>query len=164
MRKELKNENSIYKEKIAKNLSNGTIVPVEITCSLIKNEINESLNDLKQIDFEKYKNYKTFMIDGFPRNKDNFSGYMEFLYNNVNTMCLLDFKIPNEEIFKRLSIRNREDDSKEVIKKRIDIYDQDTRIIINEFKKIGVSYVEINANKSIKEVFYNTMNILKYLF
>lgn len=104
------------------------------------------------------------MIDGFPRNQDNFNGYMKFLNDYVNTICLLDFKISEEEVFKRLLLRNREDDSKEVIQKRINIYNNDTKVIIDEFKNLNVPYIGINADKSIKEVFNNTMNILKYLF
>jgi len=47
-------------------MEEGTIVPVEITCSLLKEEMIQNGWD------EKY----LFLIDGFPRNNDNFDGWM----------------------------------------------------------------------------------------
>ena len=45
-------------ESILTHMKNGTIVPVEITCSLLENAIEKS-------------GKANFLIDGFPRNQDN---------------------------------------------------------------------------------------------
>ncbi len=45
-------------------MKKGSIVPSEITCNLLKNEIK--LNKSK---------YDYFLIDGFPRNEENLDGF-----------------------------------------------------------------------------------------
>jgi UMP-CMP kinase len=42
-------------------IKDGKIVPVKITCGLIEKAMNDSANS-------------KFLIDGFPRNQDNFDG------------------------------------------------------------------------------------------
>merc|ERR1712098_436505 len=52
---------SQYGELIEHHITNGTIVPVEITCSLLERAMTESEKN-------------NFLIDGFPRNEDNLQG------------------------------------------------------------------------------------------
>ena len=56
---------------IEHHITNGTIVPVEITCSLIERAMTN--ND---------KN--NFLIDGFPRNQDNLQGWSKQMGDKVS--------------------------------------------------------------------------------
>ncbi|KAL7667540.1 hypothetical protein ACOME3_010643 [Neoechinorhynchus agilis] len=59
LRKERAEPGSEHGELIESYITNGLIVPVEITCSLIERAMRDSGKD-------------RFVIDGFPRNQDNF--------------------------------------------------------------------------------------------
>lgn len=64
LREERTKPGSKYGELIETHIRNGTIVPVEITCSLIDRAMQTSENP-----------YHRFLIDGFPRNQDNLDGW-----------------------------------------------------------------------------------------
>jgi len=64
LREERAKPNSEYGELIETHIKNGTIVPVEITCSLIDRAMQTSKNP-----------HHRFLIDGFPRNQDNLDGW-----------------------------------------------------------------------------------------
>ncbi len=79
LRAERKAPGSQFGELIEHHITNGTIVPVEITCSLLERAMNESeKND--------------FLIDGFPRNEDNLSGWNRVMGDKVSytlIICLI---------------------------------------------------------------------------
>ena len=60
-----RNSGSAVADEINTHIKNGTIVPVEITVGLIK----------KAMQAEMKKGNYLFVIDGFPRNEDNYSGW-----------------------------------------------------------------------------------------
>lgn len=64
LREERTKPGSEFGELIENHIINGSIVPVEITCSLLNRamEISEAPK-------------KRFLIDGFPRNEDNLTGW-----------------------------------------------------------------------------------------
>jgi hypothetical protein len=64
LREERANPGSQYGELIESHISNGTIVPVEITCSLLDRAMQTSKSP-----------HNKFLIDGFPRNQDNLQGW-----------------------------------------------------------------------------------------
>ena len=64
LREERTKSNSEFGELIENHIKNGTIVPVEITCSLLDRAMQNSENPNKK-----------FLIDGFPRNEDNLQGW-----------------------------------------------------------------------------------------
>lgn len=70
LREERTKPNSEFGELIESHILNGTIVPVEITCSLLDRAMQNSENP-----------HKKFMIDGFPRNEDNLQGWTKVSSN-----------------------------------------------------------------------------------
>jgi UMP-CMP kinase len=70
-------------EEIEMHIKTGSIVPVEITCTLLENAMNQSTKD-------------TFLIDGFPRNKDNLDGWNRQMGSKANVKGVLFFECPNE--------------------------------------------------------------------
>lgn len=64
LREERSKPGSQYGELIESHIKNGTIVPVEITCSLLDRAMRTSDNP-----------HGRFLIDGFPRNRDNLDGW-----------------------------------------------------------------------------------------
>lgn len=71
LREERLKPGSQYGELIEGHMKNGTIVPVEITCRLLDQAMqnSESLHN-------------KFLIDGFPRNQDNLRGWNQVSDDN----------------------------------------------------------------------------------
>ena len=70
-----RNSGSKVANEINEHIKNGSIVPVKITVGLIKKAMQGHM---------KNGNY-VFVIDGFPRNKDNYDGWYEVCF----TMCVV---------------------------------------------------------------------------
>ena len=83
LRAEQKIPGSEYRHVIEENNVNGTIVPTTITCSL-------SMREMKK--YEK----NNFLIDGFPRNEENLTGWNEAIGNEVNLKFVLNLDCSQE--------------------------------------------------------------------
>ena len=125
-------------------ISEGKIVPVKITCSLIKKAMDEKGKD------------KIFLIDGYPRNQDNIDGWNEVFGNNYKLVTSIILGCNEEQLEKRLLERakssGRNDDKIEVIKKRFKVYVEQSQPIEAELKKMG-PFIEVQATGTIDEVF-----------
>ncbi|XP_076340949.1 UMP-CMP kinase-like isoform X3 [Tachypleus tridentatus] len=111
LREERNTPGSEYGELIENHIRNGTIVPVEITCSLLQNAMNKSET-------------KKFLIDGFPRNENNLEGWNRVMGNKVNLKFVLFFDCPEEVCVDRCLKRGaagsgRSDDNEDSLKKSL---------------------------------------------
>uniref|UniRef100_A0A2K6L005 Cytidine/uridine monophosphate kinase 1 n=1 Tax=Rhinopithecus bieti TaxID=61621 RepID=A0A2K6L005_RHIBE len=88
LRDERKNPDSQYGELIEKYIKEGKIVPVEITISLLKREMDQTMAASAQ------KN--KFLIDGFPRNQDNLQGWNKTMDGKADVSFVLFFDCNNE--------------------------------------------------------------------
>lgn len=85
LRQERARPDSEYGQLIENHIREGTIVPVEITCSLLERAMDESGND-------------KFLIDGFPRNQNNLEGWQDKLKDKVKVLFVLFFDCPLEVV------------------------------------------------------------------
>lgn len=76
LRAECSKPDSAFGDLINSHIKNGTIVPVEITCKLIQNAMEVSTAN-------------QFLIDGFPRNKDNMNGWNTTIGDQVDLLFVL---------------------------------------------------------------------------
>lgn len=81
LRAERNKPDSTFGELIDTHIKNGTIVPVEITCKLIQNAMEASAAN-------------RFLIDGFPRNKDNMIGWDTTIGDRVDLLFVLFLDCP----------------------------------------------------------------------
>ncbi|GAB5575046.1 adenylate kinase isoenzyme 1 isoform X2 [Prionailurus iriomotensis] len=114
LRDERKNPDSQYGELIEKYIKDGKIVPVEITISLLKREMDQTMAANAQ------KN--KFLIDGFPRNQDNLQGWNKTMDGKAEVSFVLFFDCNNEICIERCLERGkssgRSDDNRESLEKR----------------------------------------------
>jgi len=142
---------SEYGELIEHHITNGTIVPVAITCSLLQRAMKDS-------------GKSHFLIDGFPRNKDNLDGWMsEVGPDKANVRCVLFFSCEQKVCVERCLQRGaagsgRTDDNEESLRKRFDTYLGATMPIVDEFRASGLVR-EIDANRPIDDVFVDVAKI-----
>ena len=145
LRAERKKEGSELAEVINRNISEGKIVPSEITVQLIKNAMAELREEKGQL---------KFLVDGFPRSEGNVTAWNEVVGDTAHVKCVLFFECPEDILTSRLLERaktsGRNDDSIDVIRKRFATYHAESLPVI---EKYGDKVRKIVADKSIEEVY-----------
>lgn len=124
-----------------KIISAGRLVPDEMTIELTRKRIGEP--DCRA----------GFIIDGFPRSGGQAKGLEQILLEkNLEIDRVYYFRIPEEEAVKRLLLRGRHDDDESIIRERFEVYEKQTRPLIDHYIKLG-KLVEIDAARQIDQVF-----------
>lgn len=159
LRKEQDTPGSQYGQLIADHIKNGTIVPVEITCSLLENAMLEHMRSLAGSAGRGDEPIETgnFLIDGFPRNQNNLDGWERQVNDKVNVKFVLFFECPREVCINRCLERGKEgsgraDDNPESMAKRLDTYLNQTMPIVVHYEKLGIVR-RIDASRQISQVF-----------
>ena len=145
LRAEQQTQGSEPGQVIEHHILNGTIVPVKITCSLLERAMKESeKND--------------FLIDGFPRNEDNLTGWTEAMGDKVNLKFVLNIDCEQSTCIGRCLAHGaaaagskRTDDNEESLKKRFVTFTNATQPIIKHFDDKNMVKT-INAERSVDEV------------
>lgn len=117
-------------------LDAGKLVDDKITSEIVKKRLDE--DDCQS----------GFIMDGYPRNLEQVS-YFDPQFDKVFYLNVTD-----EEIIKRLSARGRKDDTPELIKTRLDIYNEVTVPLLKHYQKQGV-LVEIDGMGKVEKIHQN---------
>ncbi|CAK1553092.1 unnamed protein product [Leptosia nina] len=144
LREERQRPGSEYGEMIEEKIRNGLIVPVEVTCSLIHKAMEKS-------------GKARFLIDGFPRNKDNLDGWERVMSDKTKLLFVLFFECSRDLCTQRCLGRGaagsgRSDDNLDSLQKRFNTYLNDTMPIINHYDEHGLVR-RVNAEVAPQEVF-----------
>eukprot|EP00124_Ichthyophonus_hoferi_P003720 Ihof_evm4s342 gene=Ihof_evmTU4s342 len=119
--REERQSGSVNGDLIESYIRDGAIVPVEITIKLIHNAMVKS-------------GASNFLVDGFPRNRDNLDGWFREMEGKSEVKCVLFFECSQEtcltRAMKRGETSGRSDDNIESFKKRYTTYENSTRPII----------------------------------
>lgn len=154
LREERNKPGSKYGDLIEDHIKRSEIVPVEITLNLILQAMERS---------EKNK----FLIDGFPRNKDNLDGWDKNMTGKVELLFVLFFDCDSEVCIQRCLKRGAEgsgriDDNKEVLEKRIQTFVNESMPIINHYENLNLVR-KVDANKTPESVFEDVKVIFQGL-
>mmetsp|Transcript_21737 Transcript_21737/g.66977 ORF Transcript_21737/g.66977 Transcript_21737/m.66977 type:complete len:227 (-) Transcript_21737:433-1113(-) len=132
LRAERKDPTSKDGELINEFIREGKIVPVEITLKLLQKAMEAS----GKLDF---------LIDGFPRNLDNYEGWCKnmshvevpsLLYLETSEQVMQDRILSRASEARQRGEATRSDDNVDSIKKRFKTYLDSTMPIIDTFKKL----------------------------
>jgi len=138
LKKEVSRKTKLGKE-LDKQIKKGILVPFEVSCDLLFDEINKCKEE-------------KIIVDGFPREIEQAITLDYYIYKKKYiTQALIYVDTSKDECIKRLLKRKREDDNREAIKKRLDIYFNQTIQVINRFERKGL-LIKINGNQTINEV------------
>lgn len=152
-REEMKNQTELGK-KAEEYISQGKLVPDELTVGMVKSKLDKLENVL---------------LDGFPRTIDQAKALEEYLKEKGKEItAVIDLEVPDQDIIKRTSSRvicsnkecgasyntvfmppkvegicdrcgsaltKRKDDNPETIKERLDVYHKNTEPLINFYKE-----------------------------
>jgi UMP-CMP kinase len=155
LRAERNNPNSENGALINDYIKRGAIVPVEITIALLLKKMKSSPKS-------------KFLIDGFPRNADNLTGWYNVVGDKANVEGVLFFDCSEATLTKRLLGRaeaaganRRKDDNIESIRNRFTTYAEKTRPIIETYANMG-KVMTVNANDgTIDEIFSTVKPIIE---
>lgn len=146
LRKEIADDTELGKNA-NKYISKGQLVPDDVIINMIEKKFDE-------MDCT-HKN--GIILDGFPRTVKQAEA-LEELYakRGTATDILLDLQVDEEELINRLLIRGktsgRSDDNLETIKKRLDVYNSQTKPVTDFYEKLG-KYVRIHGMGTVDEIF-----------
>ena len=93
-----------------------------------------------------------WILDGFPRNI-NQASFLEKLLIKLNQSAdyVLNLSVPDEVLVARLLARKRKDDNEETIRRRLEIYHQDTVPVINFYQQ-KETLKTIDGNQTMEAV------------
>jgi len=127
-------------------IKEGKIVPVEVTVKLLLDAIRASGG-------------QRFLIDGFPRNTNNLSGWQQVAGEELAVGGVLFFDCPEDVMELRLLERGktsgRTDDNIESIKKRFTTYKNETTPIIAYYEHQQLTH-KIDGTRDIEVVWADT--------
>ncbi len=127
--------------KQAKDYMNrGELVPDALILNLIQDRL--SYEDT----------VKGWILDGFPRNVSQ-AAFLEELLTKLdqNADCVLNLEVPDEVLVSRLLERKRKDDNESTIRRRLEVYHQDTVPVINFYQQRD-ALKTIDGNRTMEEV------------
>lgn len=133
-------------------LKKGQIVPVQISLSLLKEAMRA-------------RPCSRYLIDGFPRNKDNLQGWEAEMKNVCDLDLVLFIDCNHKELERRIlergNISGRSDDNLATALKRFRTFEKETMPIIEHFAKQPNSLVvHVDGAKSVDTVYASVRQIL----
>ena len=168
MMREVSRSEGDLANKVQTYLSSGTLVPNDIIVEMLVQRISE--DDCK----------KGFLLDGFPRNLDQGKALDSanvsidlVLYLSISEDEIINrmsgrrvhpssgrsyhviHNPPQKKGFDDITgetLIQREDDAPEVIKKRLDVYFNETEPLLDFYRNKNLKFIEIDASKSLEEV------------
>ena len=168
MMREVSRSEGELAEKVQTYLSSGTLVPNDIIVEMLVQRIGQ--DDCRN----------GFLLDGFPRNLDQGKALDSanvsidlVLYLSISEDEIINrmsgrrvhlssgrsyhviHNPPQKEGFDDITgeaLIQREDDAPEVIKKRLDVYFNETEPLLDFYRNKNLKFIEIDASKSLDEV------------
>lgn len=121
-------------------LDQGELVPDELTQNLVQERLGQP--DAQS----------GWILDGFPRNVSQAAFLDELLVTiNQNDERVVNLDAPDEIVVARLLGRGRKDDSEEVIRRRLEVYRDETAPLIDYYRD-RQKLITVNGNQSPEEV------------
>ena len=108
---------------------------------------------------------KIILVDGYPRNIENWEIWDKNMKNYVEIKAVFFFDGNHDIMMKRIHKRKdgREDDKNdEIIKKRIELFEKETKPLVGIFEKRG-NLITINCNNDFDLIYSDVKKALKDL-
>lgn len=127
--------------EVLQRMAAGELIDDELTNKVVA----ETLKGVKKD--------KLVVMDGYPRNLSQVYWLNENLPEFGRQIeCVILFKVPQEELIKRLAGRGRAEDTVDVIRRRLDIYDEKTSLVVDFYRDNNAEVLEIDGTGDIQEI------------
>ena len=133
--------------KIAKSyIDEGQLIPDELMIKILDDVLENEAGNKPGVIF-----------DGFPRTIPQAEALKELLHKrNKELHAVIGLEVPDEELVARMinrgKLTGRADDNEETIKKRLNVYHNQTSPLKVHYKK-QQKYISIDGNKEIDNIF-----------
>jgi len=126
-------------QKAQSYVDKGELVPDDLLLDLVRDRLN-------QADAE-----KGWILDGFPRNV-NQASFLDDLLQKLNQNCeCINLEVPDEVLVDRMLGRGRRDDNEETIRRRLEVYHNETAPLIGFYRERSTLRA-INGDRPLEEV------------
>lgn len=134
------NAQSSLGQKAKGYMDRGELVPDNLILDLIKERLAQA--DTKE----------GWILDGFPRNVSQ-AGFLDKLLGELNSNIdlVLYLEVPDEVLIQRLLARGRQDDNESTIRRRLEVYHQDTVPLIEYYQNCSILQT-VNGNQEMEDV------------
>ena len=127
-------------------LDAGDLVPATLTNALVDDRLDAA--DAAE----------SFILDGFPRSVEQAKALDEMLARRgVKLDAVIEFRVPDDELVERLKGRGRADDTEDVIRNRMKVYQAETAPLLDYYAD-GLKTVD--AVGAVDEVFARALRAL----
>lgn len=128
--------------ELMKVMATGQLVDVD----LVNRVMDEALG---RADMEVHK----VILDGYPRQLAQAKWLLEDEKNrNRKVDLVIVLEVPRSELFRRLQIRGRMEDSPEIIEERLRIYRHEMYPVLNYFNENGIKIAHIDGTGTVGQV------------
>lgn len=126
--------------EVLKRLATGELIDNKLTNKVLSDALDGTGSGVKVV------------LDGYPRNLEQVNWLNENLPKyGRKVSCVILFDVPREELVKRLSSRGRAEDNIGVINRRLDIYDEKTKPVV-DFYRTHSSVLTVDGTGDMHEV------------
>lgn len=127
-------------------LDAGDLVPSTLTNALVDDRLNEP--DVAD----------GFILDGFPRSVEQAKALREMLgKRGLKLDAVVEFRVPEDELVARLKGRGRADDTEDVIRNRMKVYQGETAPLLDYY---AADLKTVDAVGGLDEVFERALRAL----
>ncbi|MEM9037427.1 MAG: adenylate kinase [Actinomycetota bacterium] len=91
-----------------------------------------------------------FLLDGFPRTNDQ-ADALDRLLGDRELVAAINLEVPEDVVIERMLARGREDDTEDAIRRRLDLYLEQTAPLLDHYRKLGL-LIEVDGVGSEEEV------------
>ena len=125
----------------------GDLVPDKVTVDMVSDRL------------DKPDTAVGFILDGFPRTVSQAESLAGLLQSNDSELdAVVELTLPDDTVVKRLLGRGRSDDTEEVIRRRQQVYRDDTAPLLDFYRSRLVS---VNAVGTVEEITDRLLNTLQ---
>ncbi len=108
-------------------MDRGELVPDDIVVAVVE----ERFSNPSEVE-------PGFVLDGFPRTATQADELDRILGENHSLDVVVDLDVPTEMAIERLLGRAREDDTEESIRRRLELYEQETKPLIDRYRGLDL--------------------------
>jgi len=129
-------------------MSAGQLVPDDIILAIVQERL--AADDCR----------RGYLLDGFPRTLAQAEALDRILADAKTPLdVVLELRVPDEELFRRLSGRGRSDDKPEVIRQRLVAYRQQTEPLLDYYQRRSLLKT-IDGLGTVEEIFQRIQQVL----
>ncbi len=131
----------------AKYMDAGELVPDEVTVGMVRNRL--AADDAR----------KGFILDGFPRNVAQAESLAELLADRGDELdAVVELVVPEDVVVERLTARGRGDDTEDVIRRRQQVYRDETEPLLAHYRDVLVA---VDAVGPVEEITARALDALR---